>query len=279
MDTGLPSLDYQRIEKAIAFIREHRAEQPTLEDIASHIHLSPYHFQRLFTRWAGISPKKFLQYLTIRYAREQLLLHPTLEEVAHEAGLSGTGRLHDLFISMEGMTPDQYRKSGAGLTIYYGFHHSPFGRYLLAVTREKRVCSLQFIEDEQQSIRELERQWAASERVFDQEITGQIATTLFQSGETGRHNLLARGTPFQLKVWESLLRIPSGALVSYQSVARYIHQPKALQAVGSAIGSNPIACLIPCHRVIKKSGDISEYRWGSLRKSAILGWEAARRNP
>ena len=269
-------LDYQRIEKAIEFIRNHRSHQPGLEEIASHVHLSPYHFQRLFTKWAGISPKKFLQYLTLAYARKQLLKNENLDEIAFQTGLSGTGRLHDLFINLEGMTPDQYRKKGAGITIRYGIHHSPFGAYLLALAGENRICSLQFAEEPERSIRELKQQWAASSCLHDPEHTEPVASRLFRYDDSGTLNLLARGTPFQLKVWESLLKIPSGELVSYQAVAEHIENPGGLQAVGSAIGRNPIAFLIPCHRVIKKSGQISEYRWGSHRKSALLGWEASR---
>ncbi len=278
MHTKQAFLDYQRVEKAIGFIRERRKHQPGLDEIASHIHLSPYHFQRLFTRWAGISPKKFLQYLTLAYAKDQLNKSLNLEEVAQRTGLSGTGRLHDLFISIEGMTPDQYRRQGAGLQIHYGIHQSPFGQYLLAVTQDNRICSLQFIEDASTAIEELKRLWAGSKLVPDQSMTGAVAATLFQSGESKQLVLLARGTPFQIKIWEALLKIPSGEMVSYQVIAEYIHNPRGLQAVGSAIGKNPIAWLIPCHRVIKKSGQISEYRWGSDRKYAILGWEASLQN-
>ncbi|MFH0757730.1 MAG: methylated-DNA--[protein]-cysteine S-methyltransferase [Bacteroidota bacterium] len=278
MYTEQAVLDYQRVEKAIEFIREHREHQPGLDEIASHIHLSSYHFQRLFTRWAGISPKKFLQYLTLEYAKDQLDKSPNLEEVAQRAGLSGTGRLHDLFISVEGMTPDQYRRQGAGLVIHYGIHQGPFGKYLLAVTQENRICSLQFIEDTPPAIKELKQQWAGSGLVQDQARTAAVAETLFQPGNCISLSLLARGTPFQIKIWEALLRIPSGEMVSYQVIAKHINNPRGLQAVGSAIGKNPIAWLIPCHRVIKKSGQISEYRWGSTRKYAILGWEASLHN-
>ena len=236
--------------------------------------MSEYHFQRLFTQWAGISPKKFLQYLTVQYARGILEKNQSLEEVAYHSGLSGTGRLHDLFISIEGMTPDQYRKAGSGLTIYTGFHHSPFGKYLLAVSSEGRVCNLQFIDDEEAALSELERQWSASKLIQNPERTGLIASNLFNTETPDPVGLLLRGTPFQLKVWEALLKIPMGELVSYQLVAEYVNNPRGFQAVGSAIGKNPVAYLVPCHRVIKKAGQISEYRWSSTRKSAIIGWEA-----
>ena len=275
MFTKQSTIDYHRIEEAILFIRDKQASQPTLEEIADHVHLSPYHFQRLFTQWVGISPKKFLQYLTVEYARGILDKNQSLAEVAYHAGLSGSGRLHDLFISIEGMTPDQYRKAGSGLTIYTGFHHSPFGKYLLAVTSENRVCTLQFIEDEEKELSDLKMQWSASKLIHDQEITGRIARTLFSLEAINPVRLLLRGTPFQMKVWEALLKIPFGVLVSYQVVAEYVNNPRGLQAVGSAIGKNPVAYLVPCHRVIKKAGQISEYRWGSTRKSAIIGWEAS----
>jgi len=278
MYTEQSTKDYLRIEEAILFIRDRQASQPTLEEIADHVHLSPYHFQRLFTQWAGISPKKFLQYLTVQYARDILGKNQSLEEVAYHSGLSGTGRLHDLFISIEGMTPDQYRKAGSGLTIYTGFHHSPFGKYLLAVSSEGRVCNLQFIEDEEVALTELEKQWSASKLIQNPERTGLIASNLFNTETPDPVSLLLRGTPFQLKVWEALLKIPMGELVSYQLVAEYVNNPRGLQAVGSAIGKNPVAYLVPCHRVIKKAGQISEYRWGSTRKSAIIGWEASGRN-
>ncbi len=275
MNSTQSFIDYQRIEKAIEFIKEHQREQPSLEEIAAHIHLSPFHFQRLFTRWAGVSPKKFLQYLTIRYARECLKNTPTLEEVAFSAGLSGSGRLHDLFISIEGMTPDQYRKAGPGLTIDYGFHNSPFGKYLLGITTKNRICTLQFFSDERLALYQLQKSWRASELVYNQKRTGRIATSLFTPVSHAKLDLIVRGTPFQLKVWEALLKIPFGGMVSYQSLAEHVHNPKGLQAVGSAVGKNPVAYLIPCHRVIKKAGEISEYRWGSTRKRVMLGWEAA----
>ena len=268
-------LDYQRVEKTIRYIREHRQEQPSLEEIAAHVHISPYHFQRLFTRWAGISPKKFLQYLTLQYARERLEKYPTLGAIAHDAGLSGASRLHDLFITIEGMTPDEYRRAGAGKLIYYGSHYSPFGNYLLAITGENKICTLQFFEDESTAIQELKQHWTGSSLVHDPEKTWPLASTLFHSVPTKNLSLLVRGTNFQLKVWEALLKIPLGEVVSYQSIAEHVNNPKGLQAVGSAIGKNPVAFLIPCHRVIKKTGQISEYRWGSTRKSAILGWEAS----
>ena len=268
-------MDYRRVEKAISYIRENRQDQPSLEEVAAHVHLSPYHFQRLFSRWAGISPKKFLQFLTLRYAREQLEKNHSLSRIADDVGLSGTGRLHDLFISLEGMTPDQYRKSGSGVTIYHGFHFSPFGEYLLAVTSGDHICWLQFVEDRDSALEEMGLHWKRSLLVPSPERTLPIASKLFRPEASDPVHLLVRGTPFQLKVWEALLKIPFGEVVSYQVVARHVDNPKGLQAVGGAVGKNPVAYLIPCHRVIKKAGQISDYRWGAHRKSAILGWEAA----
>jgi AraC family transcriptional regulator of adaptative response/methylated-DNA-[protein]-cysteine methyltransferase len=269
--------DFKRIEEAIVFIRERQMEQPSLEEIAAHLHLSPSHFQRLFTRWAGVSPKKFLQYLTLQHARRQLLTQPNLEAVAFHSGLSGTGRLHDLFVRLEGMTPAQYRKQGAGLTLRYGVHEGPFGEFLLALSPSGAISCLHFLDADSDPRALLRQQWEASTLVEDQEATAAIATGLFGKERSDPVRLLARGTPFQLKVWEALLRIPEGHLVSYQHIARYIGNPSGLQAVGSAVGKNPIAWLIPCHRVIRKNGEIHAYRWGPVRKSAILGWEAARR--
>lgn len=268
-------VDYKRIERAIHYIGEHHTAQPSLEDIAEHVHMSPYHFQRLFTRWAGISPKKFLQYLTLQYAKEQIREDLSLSDIAHEAGLSGTSRLHDLFISMEGMTPGQYKKSGKGITIHYGFHQGPFGKFILALTSEKRICALEFIEDEEEAVAALHLQWGESGLKYNPPYTTPVAKQLFSNGIRTPLKLLVKGTPFQLKVWEALLKIPSGTLVSYQAVSEHVNNPRGLQATGGAIGKNPIAYLIPCHRVVRKTGEINGYRWGLDRKSALIGWEAA----
>jgi AraC family transcriptional regulator of adaptative response/methylated-DNA-[protein]-cysteine methyltransferase len=237
--------------------------------------MSPYHFQRLFTRWAGISPKKFLQYLTLQYAKEQIREDLTLSEIAYEAGLSGTGRLHDLFINMEGMTPGQYKNSGSGITIHYGFHQGPFGKYILAVTSQQRICALEVTEDEKEAAAKLQLQWNESTLLYDPEFTTPFTKELFSQEKRQPLKILVKGTPFQLKVWEALLKIPFGELVSYQAVSEHMNNPRGLQATGGAIGKNPVAFLIPCHRVIRKTGEINGYRWGVDRKSAIIGWEAA----
>lgn len=270
-------VDYTRIEHAIHYIREHQTTQPSLEDIAEHVHMSPYHFQRLFTKWAGISPKKFLQYLTLQYAKEQIREDLSLSEIAYEAGLSGTSRLHDLFINMEGMTPGQYKKSGKGITIHYGFHQSPFGKYVLALTSEERICALEFADNEEETASELHKKWSESELIYNPRVTTPFADQLFSHESASPLKLLVKGTPFQLKVWEALLKIPFGELVSYQSVSEHVDNPRALQATGGAIGKNPVAFLIPCHRVVRKTGEINGYRWGLSRKSALIGWEAAHR--
>lgn len=275
MNTNHADFDYSRIELAIHYIEEHQTSQPTLEEIAAHVSMSPFHFQRLFTRWAGVSPKKFLQYLTLQYAKGQIREDLTLSEIAYEAGLSGTGRLHDLFINMEGMTPGQYKKSGSGITIHYGFHQSPFGKYILAATSEQRICTLEFTDDEKAAKTKLQHQWNESEIKYDPEYTSPMARELFSHESKEPLNLLIKGTPFQLKVWEALLKIPLGGLVSYQIISEHINNPQGLQATGGAIGKNPVAFLIPCHRVIRKTGEINGYRWGVDRKSAIIGWEAA----
>jgi len=275
MNQNQPDIDYRRIESAIHYIGEHHTAQPSLEEIAVHVHMSPYHFQRLFTRWAGISPKKFLQYLTLQYAKAQLREDLSLSEIAHEAGLSGTGRLHDLFINMEGMTPGQYKKSGSGITIHYGFHQGPFGNYILALSSEERICALEFIGGEEEAVVSLQQQWNQSELKYDPGKTGPIAGKLFSPGSASPLNILVKGTPFQMKVWEALLKIPFGALVSYQAVSEHVDNPRGLQATGGAIGKNPVAFLIPCHRVVRKTGEINGYRWGLDRKSALIGWEAA----
>lgn len=275
MERSQAETDYRRIEAAIHFIAARHTSQPSLEEIARHVHMSPYHFQRLFTRWAGISPKKFLQYLTFQYTRERLREDLSLEEIAYEAGLSGTSRLHDLFINMEGMTPGQYKKHGKGIHIRYGFHQGPFGKFILALTPEERICALEFTEDEKKAVEFLQQQWNESELEYDPGFTGPLAEGLFVPHAMPELKLLVKGTPYQLKVWEALLKIPFGELVSYQAVSVHVRNPQGLQATGGAIGKNPVAYLIPCHRVIRKTGQLNGYRWGLDRKSAMIGWEAA----
>lgn len=270
--------NYNRISAAIAFIHSNFKAQPSLDEIAENISLSPHHFQRLFTDWAGVSPKKFLQYITIEYAKKLLQNNSlTTFETAIETGLSGTGRLHDLFIQIEGMTPGEYKNGGENLTINYSYAESPFGIILVAST-SKGVCYMAFAEDRDAAIMELKRQFPNA--IYTQIVDHIQQNALFIFTQDWKKlqqvKLHLKGTPFQLKVWETLLKIPMGKLTTYGSVAKEIQSPKASRAVGSAIGDNPVAFLIPCHRVIQSSGNFGEYHWGSIRKTAMIGWEAAK---
>ncbi|NNF18325.1 MAG: methylated-DNA--[protein]-cysteine S-methyltransferase [Flavobacteriaceae bacterium] len=271
-------LDYQRIEKAIEYIRKHFREQPTLDDIAEQVHLSPAHFQRLFTNWAGVSPKKFIQFLSLEYAKnllgEQKL---SLFDTAEKTGLSGTGRLHDLFLNIEGMTPGEYRKGGLNLEIHYEFYDSVFGKVLIAST-DKGICQVLFTEDEEKALAKLQGSFPKAMLEKKAEPIHLEALRRFQADPNSEEPLALhlKGTPFQLKVWQALLRIPEGRVKTYGQIAAEIEMPKASRAVGTAIGSNPVGFLIPCHRVIQSSGALGGYRWGVNRKSAILGWEASR---
>ena len=272
-------IDYQRIERAIAFLQSNHTRQPELKDIARSIHLSEYHFQRLFTRWAAITPKKFLQYLTVEHAKRVLKESRSVLDATFETGLSSPGRLHDLFVTVEAMTPGEFKNEGSGLTIQYGFHPTPFGECLLAVT-ERGICGLSFVPTGQriEVLAELRDRWAGAKLREDPRSTRPYVEQLFSRSKQGRTkslSLLLKGTNFQIKVWEALLRIPEGSVVSYEDVARAIRNPKANRAVGSAVGSNPLAYIIPCHRVIQRAGVIGNYHWGTERKMALLGWEWA----
>lgn len=276
MNQSNPST-YQRVAEAIEFMRAHFREQPSLDEVAQHIHLSPFHFQRLFSEWAGVSPKKFLQFLTLDYAKSLIRKKEiTLFDTAEEAGLSGTGRLHDLFIQIEGMTPGEYKNGGAALLIHYSFAESPFGLVLVAST-SKGICHLAFVDDEAVA---LQRMHDLFPNARFQQLTDsfqQEALFIFRQDwkDMNRIRLHLKGTPFQLKVWEALLRIPLGGLSTYQQLAQSIDHPSASRAVGSAIGQNPVAFLIPCHRVIQSTGVTGNYYWGSQRKAMMIGWEAA----
>lgn len=272
------AIDYERVAKAIAYIREHFRQQPTLEEVAAHVHLSPFHFQRLFGQWAGTTPKKFLQYISIAHAKQLLKeQQATLADAAFAAGLSGTGRLHDLFVRIEGMTPAAYRDGGKGLTIRYSFAESLFGRLIVAST-PKGVCYMAFYEQQEQALPGLQARFPHAVLVQQADGLQQDALRLLQGerSELPEVKLHLRGTDFQLKVWEALLKIPLGALSTYGAIAEQIGTPKASRAVGTAIGSNPVAFLIPCHRVIQSTGNMGGYMWGETRKAAIIGWEGAR---
>jgi AraC family transcriptional regulator of adaptative response/methylated-DNA-[protein]-cysteine methyltransferase len=265
--------DYQRVEQAIQYLEENSLGQPTLAEVAGHVGLSEYHFQRLFTRWAGISPKRFLQFLTKENAKA-LLSRTSVLSAACETGLSGPGRLHDLLIHTEAVTPGEYKSKGAGLEIHYGFHPTPFGECLLAVTG-RGICSLAFIQegDRASALDSLRQEWSNSHLIEDGSRTRPIIDQIFSQPLRTSLTLHLRGTNFQIKVWEALLRIPTGEVTTYQALASCLHNPGAAQAVGNAIAKNPVAYLIPCHRVLRKTGDFGEYRYGSERKKAILLWE------
>ncbi|NID10625.1 methylated-DNA--[protein]-cysteine S-methyltransferase [Fibrivirga algicola] len=285
--TNSHTYTYEQVARAIDYLTANFREQPALDQLAETANLSVFHFQRLFTAWAGVSPKKFSQYLTIEYAKTQLRTGVPLAVAAQEAGLSGTGRLHDLFVTIEGVTPGQFKQAGAGLRVQYGVFDSLFGPYVLGAVNEK-IAVLQFLTGEEASQPNVPEQlvataWPEAALEHDparlQSLAGQIFPavngTPTQANELPLRVLL-RGSAFQLNVWAALLRIPEGQLVSYDQIAVAIGQPTASRAVGTAIGSNPIGYLIPCHRVIKKTGLFGGYRWGVGRKQAMLGWEAAR---
>ncbi len=271
-----PSQDYDRVEKAIGYLEKHFQEQPTLEKLAQTAGLSPFHFQKLFKRWAGVTPKQFLGYLTAQHAKERLARSRSVLETAYEAGLSGPGRLHDLMVSVEAMTPGEYKNGGAGLRILWGIHPTLFGEALIAMTA-RGVCGLSFLDARPAlaALKELKLSWPRAQWVQDQVRTSGAIRSIF-SGKRSKVKVLMKGTDFQLKVWEALLKVPQGSVCSYQDLARRIRKPKASRAVGSAVGQNKVAYLIPCHRVIRESGVLGDYRWGSARKKALLGWEEAK---
>ncbi len=270
--------NFNRIEEAIGYISNHFKTQPGLDEVAEKIHLSPFHFQRLFTDWAGVSPKKFLQYISLEHAKHLLKnQQATLFEAAFETGLSGTGRLHDLFVSIEGMTPGEYKNGGENLSINYSFAETPFGNILVAST-DKGICHMAFADNEESALQTLQNNFPNAKYKQVVDLIQQNALYIFTHdwGNLGKIKLHLKGTAFQLKVWETLLKIPMGNLSTYGNIAARIESPNAARAVGSAIGDNPVAFLIPCHRVIQSSGAFGQYHWGSNRKTAMIGWEAAR---
>lgn len=269
---------YDRIKTAIEYIHSNFTAQPTLEDIAEKVHMSPFHFQRLFTDWAGVSPKKFLQYVSIEHAKRVLKTQSaTLADAAYETGLSGTGRLHDLFITIEGMTPGEFKNGGESLSINYSFAESPFGEILVASTA-RGICFLAFVDDRAAAFRQLVVMFPKAEYIQTVDMHQQNALFIFTHdwSKLDQVKLHLKGSDFQLKVWQALLRIPFGELSTYGNIAGMIEKPRASRAVGTAIGSNPVAYLIPCHRVIQASGLFGGYMWGSVRKTAIIGWEASK---
>lgn len=280
--------DYERIEQAILFLKANYQAQPSLSEVAASVHLSEYHFQRLFTRWVGISPKRFLQFLTKEHAKQLLAHSENILEAAYESGLSGPGRLHDLFVATEAVTPGEFKSQGEGMLITYGFHPTPFGECLLAFT-ERGICDFIFVErgDHDEALALLKSRWQRADLCRDERQTQALVRRIFSAlgrietvpanGSLGRPlSLYLRGTNFQLKVWEALLRIPPGSVVSYEEIAAHLGMPGAARAVGNAVASNPIPVIIPCHRVIRKVGDFGGYRYGTARKMALLGWEQAK---
>lgn len=271
-------INYQRIEQAIKYLEENFQRQPELDEVAEKVHLSPFHFQRMFTEWAGISPKRFLQYLTMEYLKDKLQHTRNLSEVAEHAGLSSQSRVYDLFTTLEAVTPYEYKLHGAGIRIEYGFHHSPFGLCLIGVT-ERGICWLSFVasdEEPRKAVEEMKAYWHNSLFHEDAKLTKVFIDKVFSQKPDQKLHLFVKGTNFQVKVWEALLRIPIGDVTTYQNIAKAVNNPNALQAVGSAVGANHIAYLIPCHRVIRKDGILGHYRWSSSRKKSIIGWEMAR---
>jgi AraC family transcriptional regulator of adaptative response/methylated-DNA-[protein]-cysteine methyltransferase len=268
---------YETVARAIEFIREHALRQPSLEEIARHAGMSEFHFQRVFAQWAGVSPKRFLQYLTKEHAKLALRSSSDVLDAALAAGLSAPSRLHDLIVSCEAMTPGEYKVGAAGVAIEYGMAGTPFGRAVIGSTA-RGVCYFEFCGDaHEEPIAALEHHWPGAQLHRNDDAAQALAQKIFPvTPAPGRLHVVLKGTNFQLKVWEALLRIEPGRIVSYSQLAKSIGKPGAARAVGSALAANIVAYLIPCHRVIKDSGELSSYRWGTTRKSALLAWEASK---
>jgi AraC family transcriptional regulator of adaptative response/methylated-DNA-[protein]-cysteine methyltransferase len=275
----MPGADAQRVERAIRFLEEHWRRQPSLEETATAVGLSPYHFQRLFRRWAGVSPKRFVQYLTLDHARAALAEGRSVLETAYDAGLSSASRLHDLFVTFEAVTPGEFKVRGECVAVESGFANTPFGEAFLAQTI-RGVCGLVFVDRGGRDVvvDEFRQRWPRASLRRNDAAIHATASRVFATREGHLPlSLDVRGTNFQIKVWEALLRIPAGALASYADIASAIGQPTAQRAVASAVARNPVAYLIPCHRVIRSSGVFGAYRWGTAKKKALVGWEAAQR--
>lgn len=275
--------DYARIEKAMTYMSERIAGQPTLEEVAAHVHLSPFHFQRLFCRWAGTTPKRFLQAMTLERGKRLLDEAQALLDVSHSIGLSGSSRLHDHFVQLEAVTPGEYKSKGLGVSIQYGFHQTPLGRMFVAVT-PRGICRLGFVDyvETEEPLAELREEWPLGNLTRSDASTRYVIDALFSepSGpQRGPLSLHVAGTNFQVAVWRALLRIPPGRLASYSQIADALGYPRASRAVGNAVGANPVALLIPCHRVIQKSGALGGYRWGGAKKQMVQTWEQVHCEP
>lgn len=273
------SRDYERVEQAIRYLDENVTDQPELEDLATAVGLSPFHFHRLFGRWVGTTPKRFLQYLTLEHAKQRLHATDSVMEAAWDSGLSGGSRLHDLMVTIDAVTPGEFKRLGTDLEIRYGVHPSPFGECLLAVT-DRGLCGFEFLagRSPQETVNELARRWPVAQLVKRPRQTAPMLEQLFPepgSGPRGPFTLFIKGTNFQLQVWQALLKVPSGSTVTYGDIARRMGKPGASRAVGQAVGWNPISYLIPCHRVIAAAAGLGGYRWGLPRKRALLAWEAS----
>jgi AraC family transcriptional regulator, regulatory protein of adaptative response / methylated-DNA-[protein]-cysteine methyltransferase len=268
--------DYERIEKAIAYISQNFRKQPDLDEVARQVYLSPFHFQRLFKEWAGVTPKKFLQYISLQHAKQMLEDKYSLADTSFEAGLSGTSRLHDLFISIEGMTPGEYKNEGENLRINYSFAETFFGDVLIASTA-KGICHISFAKNQDEELKTLHDRFTRASFMQITDLHQQNALQVFKNDwkDLDKIRLHLKATPFQIKVWEALLKVPFASVSTYASIAKDIHLPGASRAVGTAVAANPVAFLIPCHRVIRSTGMVGEYHWGTIRKTAIIGWEAA----
>lgn len=267
---------YQQIEKAIQYSDAHKDESVRLKDIADHVHLSEFHFHRLFTDWVGTTPDRFFRYIKKEYIKS-ILEHSTLFEASYESGLSNPSRMHDLFVTFEAMTPGEYKQQGKGLSIQYGFNESPFGQCFLATTA-KGILEMRFLDRNDDPLIQLKDEFRFAAFQEDTKRVRKIVGSIFhpQNLNHGKpFHLLLRGTNFQIKVWEALLKLPHGSVASYQDIAQYLGKPTASRAVGQAVGRNHIAYLIPCHRVIERIGNTGNYRWGIYRKKAMLGWEMA----
>jgi AraC family transcriptional regulator, regulatory protein of adaptative response / methylated-DNA-[protein]-cysteine methyltransferase len=267
---------YEEIAESIGYISNHFREHPSLEELAETAHMSPFHFQRIFTEWAGVSPKQFMGFLTVEALKEEILKCRNLIEAVDGVGLSSQSRAYDLMIHIEAVTPGEYKSAGRGVTMEYGSAETPFGRCLV-VSTYRGVCAIQFYKDNLESlISAIRTKWHDVELREDNEMAADVMNAVFIDRNKPIH-LLLRGTPFQIQVWKALISIPFGYLTTYHDLAHIIHRDSAVRAVASAVACNPVSLIIPCHRVIRNEGLVGQYHWGSEKKVGIIGWERARR--